>query len=38
MMLVVVKQNGMNWDVFSDQCRHISQTCDTGWEYRAFHH
>jgi len=37
-MLVVVKQNGINWDVFSDQWRHISQKCDTGWEYRAFHH
>ena len=20
------------WDVFSDQCRHISQKCHTGWE------
>ena len=35
MLLVVVKQNGINWDVFSDQCRHISQKCDTGWEYRV---
>jgi len=25
-------------DVFSDQCCHISRKCDTGWEYRAFHH
>jgi len=38
MMLVVVKQNGINWDVFSGQCRHISQKCDTWWEYWAFHH
>ena len=38
MMLVVVKQNGINCNVFSDQCRHITQTGDTGWEYRAFHH
>jgi len=38
MMVVVVKQTGINWDVFSDQCRLISQMCDTGWEYREFHH
>jgi len=38
MMLVVFKLNGINWDVFSDQCRHISQVCDTRWEYQAFHH
>jgi len=38
MMLAVVKQNAINWDVFSDQCCHISQNCDTGWEYQAFHH
>jgi len=38
MMLVVVKQNGINWGVCSDQCRHTSRKCDTGWEYRAFHH
>jgi len=25
-------------DVFSHQCRHISRKCDTGLEYRAFHH
>jgi len=37
MMLVAVKQNGIKWDVFSDQCRHISQKCDTRWEYRASH-
>jgi len=37
-MMLVVKQNGINWDVFADQRRHISQKCDTGWEYRAFHH
>jgi len=24
-MLVVVKQNEINWDVFSDQRRHISK-------------
>jgi len=24
--------------VFSDQRLHILQLCDTGWEYRAFHH
>ena len=38
MMLVVVKQIENNWDVFSDNCCHISPKCDTGWEYRAFHH
>jgi len=38
MMLVVGKQNGINCDVFFDQCRHISQKCDTGWDCRAFHH
>jgi len=37
-MLVAVKQIGNHWDVFSDQCRHISPKCDSGWEYRAFHH
>ena len=37
-LMLVVKQNGINWDVSSEQCRHISQKCDTGWEYRAFHH
>ena len=37
-MIVVFKQNGNNWDVFSDQRRHISQRCDTGWEYRVVHH
>ena len=25
-------------DVFSDQSRHISRRCDTGWEYQAFRH
>jgi len=24
--------------MFSDEGRHITQKCDTGWEYRAFHH
>jgi len=38
MMLAAVEQNEINWDVFSGQCRHISQKFDTGWEYRAFHH
>ena len=38
MMLVVCKQNGINWDVFSDQRRHISQKCDTEWEYRVLNH
>jgi len=38
MMLVVVIQNGINWDVFSDQSRRISQKYDTGWGCRAFHH
>jgi len=38
MMLVVVKQNGINWDVFSDQRSHISQKCHTGSEYQVFHH
>jgi len=37
-MLVVVDQSGINGDVFSDQCLHITQKCDTGWEHRAFHH
>jgi len=37
-MLVVVKQIGINWDVFSDHGRHRLQKCDTGWEYRPFHH
>jgi len=36
MMLVVVKQNGINWDVFSEQCRHISQKCDTGGNNKHF--
>ena len=38
MMLVVIKLNGINWDVFSDQGRHMSQKCDTWWKYRVFHH
>jgi len=38
MMFVVFKQNGINWDVFSDQRRHTPQRCDTGREYRVFHH
>jgi len=33
-----LKQSGINRDVFSDQCRHITQKYDTGWEYRAFQH
>jgi len=37
-MRVAVKQTRINRDLFSDQCRHISRKCDTGWEYRAFHH
>jgi len=36
-MMPVVKQNGINCDVFSHECRHMSQTGDTRWEYRAFH-
>jgi len=37
-MMLVVTQNGINWDVFSDQSRHLSQKYDIGWEYLAFHH
>jgi len=32
MMLAVVKQQEINWEVCSDQCRHIYQRYDTGWE------
>jgi len=28
-MMIIVKQNGINSGVFSDQCRHISQKCVT---------
>jgi len=31
-MPIFVKQIGINWDVFSDQRRYISQTYDTGLE------
>jgi len=37
-MMLVVEQSGINWDLFSNQCCHITQKWDTGWEHRAFHH
>ena len=38
MMFVVVKRNGIKWEMFSDQGSHISQKCDTGWAYQEFDH
>jgi len=34
--MLVVKQNGITWDAFCDQRRHISQKCDTGWDTEHF--